>query len=170
MTTQTTQTRDIAASIDGSKLTLSFRHGETIIIDRLVLDSEIVDQATMHGLKQKLVDAAAISRNPATGATATIEDKYQAVLAVYNRLLDGEWNKQREAGESAGSTGLLFRALCRLYPAKSSDTIRTYLDGKTKSEQAALRANPKIAAIIDTIRAEKSRDIDADSLLAELDD
>ena len=170
MKTETTQTRDIAASIDGSKLTLSFRHGETIIIDRMVLDAEIVDHATMHGLKQKLVDAAAISRNPDTGATATIEDKYNAVLAVYNRLLDGEWNKTREAGESTGGAGLLFRALCRLYPAKSADTIRVYLDGKTKSEQAALRANPKIAAIIDTIRAEKSRDIDADALLSELDD
>jgi len=170
MKTETTQTRDIQATIDGSTLTLSFRHGEAIIIDRLVLDAGIVDHAIMHGLKQKLVDAAAISRNPDTGATATIEDKYNAVLAVYNRLLDGEWNKTREASDSVSGSGLLFRALCRLYPGKTGDTIRVYLDGKTKSEQAALRSNPKVAAIIDTIRAEKVKDVNADALLSELDD
>jgi hypothetical protein len=54
-----------------------------------------------------------------------------------------------------------------MYPGKTPEALRAFLDGKTKSECAALRATPKIAAIIDTLRA-PSGDIDTDDLLSEL--
>ena len=165
---QTTK-KDIAANIDGQKMTLVFANGKQITVYVDELDTEIVNRAVMHGLKQKLVDAAAISRNPDTGATASIEDKYNAVYDVYQRLLNGEWNKNREGGGGV-SGGLLFRALCRLYDRKTPEAIREFLDGKTKAEQSALRANPKIAAIIDEIRAERVSGVDSDHLLDELND
>ena len=165
---QTTK-KDIAANIDGQKMTLVFANGKQITVYVDELDTEIVNRAVMHGLKQKLVDAAAISRNPDTGATASIEDKYNAVYDVYQRLLNGEWNKNREGGGGV-SGGLLFRALCRLYGRKTPEAIREFLDGKTKAEQSALRANPKIAAIIDEIRAERVSGVDSDHLLDELND
>ena len=165
---QTTK-KDIAANIDGQKMTLVFANGKQITVNAEALEADIVNRAVMHGLKQKLVDAAAISRNPDTGATASIEDKYNAVYEVYQRLLNGEWNKNREGGGGV-SGGLLFRALCRLYAAKTPEAIREFLDGKTKAEQSALRANPKIAAIIDEIRAERVSGVDSDDLLDELND
>jgi len=165
---QTTK-KDIAANIDGQKMVLAFANGKQITVNAEALDTEIVNRAVMHGLKQKLVDAAAISRNPDTGATASIEDKYNAVYDVYQRLLNGEWNKNREGGGGV-SGGLLFRALCRMYSRKTPEQIREFLDGKTKAEQSALRANPKIAAIIDTIRAERVSGVDSEDLLDELTD
>lgn len=174
MTTNTqTTAKDIectinANSIGNGTLTLTFRDGRMLQLDGADLNGELQRMAMMHGLKQKLVDAAAISRNPDTGRSATIEDKYNAVREVYDRLLAGQWNKGRDGGGSTKG-GLLFRALCILYADKSPEAIKAYLDGKSKAEQAALRATKKIADVIDTLRAEGSND-DGDALLDELND
>lgn len=152
-------------------LHLAFSHGKTLAIHATDLSPTIVAQAIIHGLKQKLVDAAAISRNPETGRAASVQDKYDAVKEVYDRLLSGEWNKRREGG-SGGSGGLLFRALCRMYDGKKTpDDIRAFLEAKTDAEKAALRKNPKVAAIIEEIRAESAKDgdVNADDLLADLE-
>lgn len=157
----------ITATIIGNTLALTFANGETLIMRGDTLNSDVQQYAMMHGLKQKLVDAAAISRNPETGRAATVEDKFQAVKAVYDRLLAGQWNATREGG---GGGGLLFKALCRMYGNKSPEQIAAFLAGKTDAEKTALRKNPKIAAIIEAIRAEtgKAANVDTDELLAEL--
>lgn len=172
MATATTTTKTIEATIGGAgtssdTLVLAFSNGETLTISPAMLSREIVEQATMHGLKQKLVDAAAISRNPDTGRSATVGDKYAAVREVYDRLLSGEWNKTREAG-SGGSGGLLFRALCLTYPAKTPEAIREYLAKRTAEEKTALRK--KFAELIATLKAPADDGTDVDAMLDELDD
>ena len=159
---------------DHSVLELEFAHGQVITLYIDGLNDDITAQATAHGLKQKLVDAAAISRNPLTGQSATIEDKYEAVKAVFDRITDfenGTWNAVREGGNIVG--GLLLKALVRLYDGrKTVDELKEFLTDKTDAEKSALRKNAKIAAIILEIQAEKAEEsgIDADSLLDELDD
>lgn len=174
-TNDTKRNTAIEATIEGfdanaPKLTLDFANGKTLAIEPKQLSADILAQAIMHGLKQKLVDAAAISRDPVTGATATIDTKYAAVREVYDRLLAGEWNKRREGGGGgSGEGGLLFRALVKFYEGKKdSETVRVWLEGKSKAEQAALRANPKIAAIIETLRP-KADEAKGEDLLNELD-
>jgi hypothetical protein len=136
------------------------------------LDPGIIEQATLHGLKQKLVDAAAISRDPDTGRSATAQDKYDAVKKVYDRITRAdspEWNEPREGGGNVG--GLLLSALCRLQPSKDKATLKTWLDSKSDAEKAALRKNPKISAIIADIQAERAKadGIDTDELLGEIE-
>jgi len=124
----------------------------------------------MHGLKQKLVDAAAISRNPETGRAASVEDKYQAVKTVYDRLLAGQWNAPREGGGTTG--GLLLQALCRLLAGrKTVEELKAFLADRSDAEKAALRKNPRVARIILDIRAEqdKAAGIDTDAMLDELE-
>ena len=151
-------------------LTLTFANGKTLTIGKDDLTEEQRTRALLRGVKEKLVDAAAISCNPETGRSATIDDKYNAVKAVYDRLLAGQWNAAREGG-GGGSGGLLFKALCRMYSNKSPEQIAAFLAGKTDADKTALRKNPKIAAIIEAIRAEtgKAANIDTDELLAELE-
>lgn len=164
-----TATADVQIPV--GSLTLAFSNGERLVVSTPDLTTEIVGYAIMHGLKQKLCDAAAISRNPNTGRPATAEDKYNAVKVVYDRIVEeGRWNAVREGGGAVG--GLLLKALVRLYPARSADALREYLDGKTDAEKSALRRTPKIAAMIETIREEagKSANIDTDELLSELED
>lgn len=155
-----------------NKLRLTFSHGQVLEISDADLSPTIIAQAVMHGLKQKLVDAAAISRNTETGRAASVVDKFEAVKEVYDRLHAGEWNKRREGGAGA-SGGLLFRALCRMYDGKkTADDIKAFLEAKTDAEKAALRKNSKVAAIIEEIRAESAKGDAAtgDDLLADLED
>ena len=158
---------------DSRSITFACINGEQVSIAMSQLSPEIGAAALMHGLKQKLVDAAAISRNPDTGRAASPDDKWAAVMEVYSRITGPEptWNKTREGG-AGGSGGLLFRALVRLYPAKTADQLREYLDGKSDAEKTALRKNPKVATVIEEIRAEtgKAANVDTDELLNELED
>lgn len=148
-------------------LALTFANGKTLQLSADQLPKNIRDYAILHGLKQKLVDAAAIARDIETGLSASIDDKYNAVKEVLERLLIGQWNSVREGGQSNG--GLLFRALQQLYPNKTTEQLKSYLETKTNPEKAALRTNPKIAAIIDQLRA-RGNEIDSDALLDDLND
>lgn len=152
-------------------LTLTFSNGQRLSILAGQLTDELKMEALVHGLKQKLVDAAAISRSAETGRSATVEDKYSAVKVVYDRLLNGAWNAPREG--SAGPGTFLLRALCRVYPKKTADELREWLAAKSEAEQTALAANPKILAAIAEIKAEQVKgasEVDSDELLAGLDD
>lgn len=170
-TNETKRTPAITAAVNGLSLMLAFSDGRSLVINTDELDPAIKHYAMLHGLKQKLVDAAAISRNPETGRSATLDDKYDAVREVYNRLFEGQWNATR--GDGTGSGGLLFKALCALYPTKSAEDVRAYHDKLTKAEQAALRANSKVAPIIAKLREEgeskAAKTVDSDALLSGLE-
>lgn len=160
----------ISATVTDGTLALTFANGETLTLRAEALNTDIQQQAMLHGLKQKLVDAAAISRNPETGRAASVEDKFQAVKVVYERLLAGAWNATREGGGITG--GLLLQALVRMYAGrKTPDELKAFLADKTDAEKTALRKNPRVAQIIEDIRAEtgKAASIDTDELLGELD-
>jgi hypothetical protein len=176
MTTETTNTKApaISATIEGSVLSITSSDGHTIRLDAGSMTDDIRHAAMMHGFKQKLVDAAAISRNPDTGRSATTEDKMNAIREVAYRLSAGEWNKRRE-GDGTANRGLLLSALVRLYAGrKTEDQLREWLSGKDEQAQADLRADPKIAPIILAIKAERaaknSAKVDTSAMLAELGD
>lgn len=152
-------------------IALTFGNAKVLAMTLDQLKPEVILAATLHGLKQKLVDAAAISRDTTTGKAATIETKYDAVKEVYDRLLAGEWNKRREGGGATG--GLLKRALVELYAGrKTAEQIEEWLATKDEKAKAALRKEERVAAIIERLRLESSKPGDAApaaDLLAELD-
>lgn len=142
----------------------------SVKLDMSKLHEDILMRASYHGMIQRISDAAAIGRDPETGKSASPADKLAAMTALVEHYHTGtsEWSRVGTGGGPKG--GFLFEALVRMYPAKSADDIRTWLDGQSKSAQAALRNAPKVAAIINDIRAERmiGTDIDADALLSEL--
>lgn len=152
-------------------IAITFADGHTTQLQIGDLANEVLTHAVLHGLKQKLVDAAAISRNPDTGRSASVADKRAAVEAVMARLLGGSWNAGRGDGSGVGAGGLLFRALVQLYAGKKSpEDIREFLAGKDKKEQAALRKNPRVAAIIEELRdSDAANGVDTDDMLSELE-
>lgn len=162
----TKRTPAIECTTGDKSLTIGFSNGKQLFVQLGELNSSIIEQATLHGLKQKLVDAAAISRNPDTGRSATIDDKYAAVREVYDRLLAGNWNKGRVDGSGSGTGGLLYRALCLHYPAQTPEAIRAFLEKKSAAEKTALRNVPAIMTIIASLKADS--EIDTDVLLGEL--
>ena len=167
-TTTTTKTPAISCEIIGTVVTFTTADGLKTSLDAMSLTPELREAALMHGLKQKLGDAAAISRNPETGRSATTGDKLAAIEEVRERLLAGSWNKTREAGEHTGAGGLLFKALCIVRKDKTADEIRAYIASRTKEEQAAMRKVPAVAEAIEKIRLAnaKTDGIDGEALLA----
>lgn len=167
----TTTKKDIEATVgDDGTLILEFRHGETLRLHPETLAPEIQRAALLHGLKQKLVDAAAISRDTTTGRAATIVTKFNAVKEIFDRITgaSGEapsWNRPR-AGGAGGQGGLLARAIAR-YKNVEVSAAKAYLDRLTDAQKQALRVAPQIATIINELRAESAKPagIDADALL-----
>jgi hypothetical protein len=161
------QKADIAAAINEAfdELRLTFSHGEAITLKTSMLSPAIIAQATLHGLKQKLVDAAALSRDRDTGRKASIESKFDAVMEVYDRLLSGQWNKPRE-GASNGT--LLAQALVRL-TGRPLEAVREQLAKLTDEQKAALEKTQNVAmAILDIKREriESGGEEEGDNLLA----
>jgi hypothetical protein len=143
----------------------SIHESQTVYLHELASDIRMACAA--HGLKQKVQDAAAISRNPETGRSATVADKWAAMEKVVIRLLSGEWNAEREGG---GATSYLFRAMCELKPEASPEKIKAWLDKKTTAEKAAMELNDQVRPIIERLRAAKApADYDSDAAIAELD-
>lgn len=162
------QKKDIEANIENDgTLVLAFRHGEILRIHPETLNPEIQRMAMLHGLKQKLVDAAAISRDTATGRAATIATKYEAVKEIFDRITgeNPSWNKPR-AGGAGGQGGLLARAIAR-YANVPVEAAKAHLERLTDAQKQALRVAPQIAAIINELRAESAKPtgIDTDALL-----
>ena len=173
--TDSAQKKDIEVTVtDDGTLVLAFRHGEVLRLHPGTLAPEIQRAAMLHGLKQKLVDAAAISRDTATGRAATIATKYEAVKEIFVRItgVGGEapsWNKPR-AGGAGGQGGLLARAIAR-YKGVEVSAAKAYLDRLTDAQKQALRVDPRIATIINELRLESAKPagIDTDALLGGLD-
>ena len=67
---------------------------------------------------------------------------------------------------------MLLQALVRMYAGrKTPDELKAFLADKSDAEKTALRKNPRVATIIEEIRAEtgKAANIDTDELLGELE-
>jgi cytochrome c556 len=139
------------------------------------LTDAVSKRAVIHGLVQKVCDAAAMSKG------ATPSDKFAAMQAVAERLKgpDGEWSKR--SGEGSGPVqGLIYRAFrefvettAKAKKAKCPDeaAIRAVYDGKDRAGQLALRTVPAIAEIIERMKAEKgstASPVEVENLLGEL--
>lgn len=148
-----TTTSEIA--LNHGQLTLTFADGTASALATIDLSPEILSQALIHGLKQKLVDAAAIARNTDTGASATLEDKKSAVLKVLERLIAGQWNAIREGGTSEKGS-LLLLALTRLQPNRDRAELEAWVKGLDDAQRSALSSNPKILPTIQAIQAERA--------------
>lgn len=161
----------ISADVFKSVLTVTFANGKSLEVDVSKLSPEIQQQAMLHGIKQKLVDAAAIARNPDTGRSASVDDKYAAVAEIHARITspNGTWNKIREAGATPATKGnLLVRALMKM-TGKDKDYVDDFLSAKTKEERTALQRNPRVLQIIAELQSQQGTgDVDTDALLGEL--
>ena len=174
----------VAVNVEEGLSTMSLAHGGLVLtfadqttatLSTHDLSPDILSQALLHGLKQKLVDAAAIARNIDTGASATTADKKEAVMEILTRLLEGAWNKGRTAGDGTTVKGsILLLALRRLQPNRDAAELVEWLKDRTDTERAALAKNAKILPHVQAIQAEraaaavKRSGVDSDELLNDL--
>lgn len=141
-----------------------------IRLDMAKLNPAVIERAAIHGLIQRISDAAAISRNPETGLPASVLDKGAAMSALIDHYHSGtaEWKR---AGSGAGAVrGLLLEALVQAYPEKDRERLATWLKKRSAQERAALAVEPRIKLILDELRAKGTEAVDTEALLGELDE
>ena len=135
--------------------------------------------AILDGIKDSIRDAGAL------GAGATLKAKFDAMRERSDYLTSGasEW-AQRGKGISEGS--LLFRALSAVYPTKTPQELRDYIQ-KRKSETdkaheqdnekpvwntvvAAMLRSEKLRSKVEELRAADAKGADVEDLFEELED
>lgn len=165
---------------DNGALTFTVGNAGSFTIDPATLADDITRRAMLHGLVQKVSDAAAIAKSELSGdpekdATA----KFEAMKSVADRLVAGEWSKR--TGDGSGPVaGVIYRAFEEWVgdmarkakkPVPEATAIRAKYDAMDRAGQLALRNVPAIAKIIDRIKSErgsKAETVDTGSLLGEL--
>lgn len=173
----------ISVALDGSILSFTVGEAGSLSLDTNELKEEIRNSALMHGLVQKVSDAAAMPKDELTGdAAKDAATKLAAMRAVVERLTgdDPSWNKR--AGDGAGPVaGLIFRAFSQWVadmataakkPVPTDEAIKARYDAMDRKSVLALRNVEAIAKIIERIKSERpAKDadkVDTKSLLKEL--
>lgn len=156
-----------ATDVNTGMIVLTFSDGRTLAADVTMLTPDIQMEATLSGVKNKLIDAAAISRDTITGRSATLEDKYQAVREIFDRITSaaGTWNKIRSGEGSSGATGGLFVRALMAMGNKTREAVQAHLDTLTKEQISALKANRRV---IDKMAELRPVSTDSDALLDSL--
>ena len=158
-------TRVIQTEIVGDVLTIRMTGQPTIRVDAGTLSKDIQQQAMMHGLKQKICDAAAASKG-----TPAVE-RHAAMMVVYEAIAKGDWNAKRATG-GAGD-GLVVEALARAYGKTLAwadaqiDALALKLKVERKVAVTKFKMSDKVSAKIVEIMAERAGG-NADELLSEL--
>lgn len=162
----------IDSRVDGDTITFFVAGAGQLAITLSELNDAVKEAAMLHGLRQKIADAAAIPRNTETGKSATAEEKLAAMTRVRDRLVggDGEWNSRGE-GDGTSGASLLARALAEATGRTLADMVEEVkkMDKKT---QAAMRADKVIAPIVARIKSEDDgragKGVDTKALLGSL--
>lgn len=149
-------------------ITLTIPGFKPRLVNVTMLADDIKTAAMFHGVKQKIVDAMALSRDTKTGKAASWADKHAAMTAMADRLERGLWNERGEGGGAEG--GLLKQALRNLWPTKDAAEIDAFLKGLTDEEEKALRVNASpVKDEIDRIRASRVKgEVDVSALIARM--
>lgn len=178
-----------AVDLDSKSVTV-FVPGTTLsmVVNFADLNPSVTLAAIAQGVVKKVTDGAAIAKDPLTGKSATIDEKWAAMLAIRDRIVgpNGQWNvdakraaQLRKEVQEAQEWQATLAALCA-YKGVSMDSsegniLVKWADGKGKEAMVALRnAKPKfLAEYVKALAALKasttSQGEEVDSLLDELD-
>jgi hypothetical protein len=147
-----------------------------VTFDPTKASEKVRAHAAFHGFKQRLSDAAAMSRDPENGAAATPADKMAAIKELADWYMTGteEWSR---VGVGGGGKSITIEAIAAekgieydAAEAMVEEFAKAKYEGDTKKALAFLRLGSKVAARIDEIRKARmpAPKVDADAALEEL--
>lgn len=135
----------------------------TMVLD-LAKANATSEQAMYHGYEQKVRDAAAIPRDTKTGASATPQEKFDAMERVVEALHTGVWNV-KASQVVALNRAALFEAIAEVRNV-ASETVEQRFRERADEVLRAFLTHGDIAAAYARRTARNSGQ--ADALLAEL--
>jgi hypothetical protein len=127
-------------------VSVQFTNGNTIVVSLDALPAEMQRHAAMFGLRRKIVNSFA-------GAEGDVELAEKSARAEADKLAQGQWTAEREGGGEKSSTDLAV-AIAQL-TGKDLPAVNEKLDAMTKEQKLALRKDPRIAAKLAAMKAER---------------
>lgn len=168
----------ISHAISGSIIKFTVKDVKEVIeLDVEKVHEKIRARAAIHGLVQRISDAAAIPRDEETGKSATPEEKHAAMARLVAHYVGGaeSWTLNREgAGGTRAVAGvqLLREALELWQPEKGAEKIAAWVKGLKPQQVAALMASQELKPHIDAVRekylSDAGQGVDAEELLSSL--
>ncbi len=171
-------THSVEDLADGN-LTVAFNvlGAGSVVLDTSKLHDKIMQHAAVHGLIQRISDAAAIGRDQETGRSASPMDKLTAMTELVSYYETGTEDWKRTGTGEGGGKSITVEAIAKVKSVSyeiAMDYAERYaikaFNGDTKKCLAFLRKSGSVAEAIADIR--KSRQgapvVDADKALDEL--
>lgn len=159
---------------DGQVLVLKVKDAGEVVFDRRLASRECDSYAAQHGWIQRLSDAAALDKG------STPEQKLAAIKALADYYLTGatEWKRKSAGGGVAKfDSGLALTAMCNVLTQgdleKAERLVERTMTKREVDREAALKIwaeTEQVAAEMARIKASRATKVDADSLLAEMDE
>lgn len=164
---------------DGTVLIYTVLGVGQLRLDTATMHPDNIAAAVLHGMEQRIRDAAAIARDKETGASATPQQKYDAMQQLVEHYASGspDWTIKRAEGSGGGARSITIEAIARVkqcdYATAESMVDRLAMSKFGNDRKVALRqlANtPAVQSAMLAIRAERmpKPKADGDTLLGEL--
>jgi len=147
-------------------------------LDMTKIHADILQRAAIHGLKQRISDAAALSCDPDTGKPATAQEKFESMQELVEYYNSGatDWSR-KSSGGGVARVGKVLTAMSRAYGWGDEEKAKAYVEatatkrGITYEKALAIwRGADKIVAELAKMAAESPSKVDADTLLGELEE
>lgn len=143
-----------------------------LVLDMSKLHKNVLAYAAVHGMKQRIADAAAKASGD-DGKPASAQERHDAMKELIEFYHAGgeDWNRKRQGGGARPSADLghLRAALLEIYPERSAEQIEAWMAKRTKAELSAIMVSEKIKPIMDSLRAADAAKVDTDELLMDLE-
>ena len=165
----------ITTAIDGDAMVFAVTGVGELRLNTLMLNAEVKQRALLHGMKQRIIDSAAIPCDNITGKPATPQQKYEAMRALVEHYNSGtsDWNIARGEGGERAAGGITLKAVAMVQGVDEA-LMRKRIEGlaerkglTAKGILASLAKSPDVIRTIAEIRA-KAANVDADGLLDEV--
>jgi len=179
-TTVDLEAKSVTVFVPGTTLSMAVEFAD--------LNPSVTLAAIAQGVVKKVTDGAAIAKDPTTGKSATIEEKWAAMLAIRDRIVgpNGQWNvdakraaQLRKEAQEAQEWQATLAALCAIkgttLDSAEGGKLAAWANAKGREAVVALRnAKPEfMAEYVKALAALKasatSQGEEVDSLLDELD-
>lgn len=142
----------LTKTLADDSVTCTLADGRSVRMNVDDLNEEMFRRAAIHGLSQKIGDAASGFSKAKDTAGA-----FAAMNAVVEQIRSGEWNRK---GTGSGSTYLveaLFRVMEKTSTPKTLDECQAAIDGMDDDTIAVLKKDVRIVAAIKEIQAERAK-------------
>lgn len=172
----------IAHKIEGQLVKFSVKGAGELVLDVAKVNAANRAKAEMHGFVQRISDAAAMARDSKTGASATPQQKFEAMKRLVEHYVSGssEWSPARST-EGVGrprvdtNRQLLMSALLIYSPQKGAETIAKFVADRSAAQVTALLLSAELKEAVAIAREElekaqreQAQGVDAEELLSGL--